>query len=98
MTSDQLTDTARQAVMLGLETAGPVLLLILVVGLVVGTLQAATQIQDQSIGLVVRLLAVVTALVVLLPWMLDRLAVFSTRNWCVGYRKQGSYLQGYMRN
>ena len=43
-----------------------------------GTLQAATQIQDQSIGLVVRLLAVVTALVVLLPWMLDRLAVFST--------------------
>ncbi|MFP6703637.1 MAG: flagellar biosynthetic protein FliQ [Planctomycetaceae bacterium] len=78
MTSDQLTDTARQAVMLGLETAGPVLLLILVVGLVVGTLQAATQIQDQSIGLVVRLLAVVTALVVLLPWMLDRLAVFST--------------------
>ena len=65
MTSNQLTDAARQAVMLGLETAGPVLLLILVVGLVVGTLQAATQIQDQSIGLVVRLLAVVTALVVL---------------------------------
>ena len=78
MTSDQLTDTARQAVMLGLETAGPVLLLILVVGLVVGTLQAATQIQDQSVGFVVRLLAVVATLVVLLPWMLDRLVVYST--------------------
>ena len=69
MTSNQLTDAARQAVMLGLETAGPVLLLILVVGLVVGTLQAATQIQDQSIGLVVRLLAVVTALVVVKAMM-----------------------------
>ncbi len=78
MTSDLLTDTARQAVMLGLETAGPVLLVILVVGLVVGTLQAATQIQDQSVGFVVRLLAVVATLVVLLPWMLDRLVIFST--------------------
>jgi flagellar biosynthetic protein FliQ len=78
MTSDLLTDSARQAVMLGLETAGPVLLVILAVGLVVGTLQAATQIQDQSVGFVVRLLAVAATLVVLLPWMLDRLVVFST--------------------
>jgi len=78
MTSDLLTDTARQAVVLGLETAGPVLLVILAVGLVVGTIQAATQIQDQSVGFVVRLLAVAAALVVLLPWMLDRLVVFST--------------------
>jgi flagellar biosynthetic protein FliQ len=78
MTSDLLTDTARQAVMLGLETAGPVLLVILAVGLLVGTIQAATQIQDQSVGFVVRLLAVAAALVVLLPWMLDRLVVFST--------------------
>ena len=78
MTSDLLTDTARQAVVLGLETAGPVLLVILAVGLLVGTIQAATQIQDQSVGFVVRLLAVAAALVVLLPWMLDRLVVFST--------------------
>ena len=78
MNSDLLTDAARQAVLLGLETIGPVLLVILIVGLVVGTLQAATQIQDQSVGFVVRLLAVVVALIVLLPWMLDRLAVYST--------------------
>ncbi len=78
MTSDLLTGPARQAVMLGLETAGPVLLVILAVGLLVGTIQAATQIQDQSVGFVVRLLAVAAALVVLLPWMLDRLVVFST--------------------
>ena len=78
MNSDLLTDAARQAVLLGLETTGPVLLVILIVGLVVGTLQAATQIQDQSVGFVVRLLAVVVALIVLLPWMLDRLAVYST--------------------
>ena len=78
MTSDLLTDTARQAVMLGRETAGPVLLVILAVGLLVGTIQAATQIQDQSVGFVVRLLAVAATLVVLLPWMLDRLVVFST--------------------
>ena len=53
-------------------------LVILAVGLLVGTIQAATQIQDQSVGFVVRLLAVAATLVVLLPWMLDRLVVFST--------------------
>ena len=77
MTSDVLTDAARQAVMIGLEIVGPLLLVILGVGLVVGTLQAATQVQDQSVGYVVRLLAVVVSLVVLLPWMLDRLVVYS---------------------
>ena len=77
MTSDVLTDAARQAVMIGLEIVGPLLLVILGVGLVVGTLQAATQFQDQSVGFVVRLLAVVVSLVVLLPWMLDRLVVYS---------------------
>ncbi|GIS61459.1 MAG: hypothetical protein CM1200mP2_36840 [Planctomycetaceae bacterium] len=77
MTSDVLTDAARQAVMIGLEIVGPLLLVILGVGLVVGTLQAATQGQDQSVGFVVRLLAVVVSLVVLLPWMLDRLVVYS---------------------
>ena len=77
MTSDVLTDAARQAVMIGLEIVGPLLLVILGVGLVVGTLQAATQVQDQSVGVVVRLLAVVVSLVVLLPWMLDRMVVYS---------------------
>jgi len=77
MTSDVLTDAARQAVMIGLEIVGPLLLVILGVGLVVGTLQAATQVQDQSVGFVVRLLAVVVSLIVLLPWMLDRLVVYS---------------------
>ena len=77
MTSDVLTDAARQAVMIGLEIVGPLLLVILGVGLVVGTLQAATQVQDQSVGFVVRLLAVVVSLVVLLPWMLDRPVVYS---------------------
>ena len=77
MTSDVLTDAARQAVMIGLEIVGPLLLVILGVGLVVGTLQAATQVQDQSVGFVVRLLAVVVSRVVLLPWMLDRLVVYS---------------------
>ena len=77
MTSDVLTDAARQAVMIGLEIVGPLLLVILGVGLVVGTLQAATQVQDQSVGCVVRLVAVVVSLVVLLPWMRDRLVVYS---------------------
>ncbi len=78
MTTDLLTDAARSAMMLGLEVVLPVLGVLLVVGLVVGTLQAATQVQDQSVGFVLKLMGVATVLVLLLPWMLDRLAVFST--------------------
>ncbi|MBQ17948.1 MAG: hypothetical protein CMJ65_12565 [Planctomycetaceae bacterium] len=77
VTTDILVDAARQAVTLGLETVGPLLLIVLVVGLVVGLLQAATQVQDQSVGFVVRLIAVVVSLLFLLPWMLDRLAGYS---------------------
>ena len=77
MSGDALVDSARSAVGLALETVGPVLIVVLVVGLVVGVLQAVTQVQDQSVGFVVRLLAVVVSLVVLLPWMLDRLVVYS---------------------
>ena len=77
MTSDVLTDAARQAVMRGLEIGGPLVRVILGVGLAGGTLQAATQVQDQSVGFVVRLLAVVVSLVVLLAWMLDGMGVYS---------------------
>ncbi len=56
----------------------PVLIVGMTVGLVVGALQTATQIQDQTIAFVVKLLAMATSVAVFLPWALAKLAEFST--------------------
>lgn len=69
-------DLVRQAVQLALMTAGPLLLVILVVGAIVGLLQAVTQIQEQTLTFVPKLLAVAAALLLLLPWMLRQLSSF----------------------
>jgi len=61
--------------------AAPVALAVLVVGLVVGTLQTATGVQDQSSAQVSRLAAAALALVVAGPWMLRTLGAFARMLW-----------------
>ena len=59
----------REALVLVLLVSGPPLLAALAVGLATGILQAATQIQDPSVGVVPRLVAVLGALAVASPWI-----------------------------
>jgi len=67
----------RETVALVLLVSAPPLLAALVVGLVTGVLQAATQVQEQTLGVVPRLLAVFVALGVAAPWIGARLARFA---------------------
>jgi flagellar biosynthetic protein FliQ len=60
-----------------LYTAGPVLAVALAAGLVIGILQAATQINEFTLAFVPKLLAVFAALAVLGPWLLGSLAAFT---------------------
>jgi len=57
--------------------AGPVLLVCLVVGVVVGLLQAITQIHEMTLTFIPKMVAVALALIALLPWMLRTLGDFS---------------------
>ena len=59
----------REALLVALLVSAPPLAAALLVGLVVGALQAATQIQDPSVGVVPRLCAVLGALAVAAPWI-----------------------------
>jgi flagellar biosynthetic protein FliQ len=70
-------DLARQAVVLTLVVGAPVLLAGLLAAAIVGVLQAATQVQDQTLSFVPKLLAVVLTGLVAGPWMLSRLVDFS---------------------
>jgi flagellar biosynthesis protein FliQ len=53
---------------------GPILLTLLFVGLVVGVLQAATQINDPAVGFLPRMVAAVLVAFLCGAWMLERLA------------------------
>ncbi len=62
MTQAALLEHLNAALLLFLLLVGPPLLAALVVGLVVGILQAATQIQDQSLPLIFKLMTVLAVL------------------------------------
>jgi flagellar biosynthetic protein FliQ len=47
----------------------PILLVAMVVGLIVGILQTATSIQEQTLAFIPKMLAVIVSLLVFGPWM-----------------------------
>ncbi|HEY1067432.1 MAG TPA: flagellar biosynthesis protein FliQ [Pirellulales bacterium] len=77
MESASMMDLARDAATTTLVLAGPLLIAALVVGVVVGMLQALTQIHDQAIAFAPKFAALAVALVVLGPWMLERLVEYT---------------------
>lgn len=74
MDTSTTIDLARQAILTTAVLVAPVLLVGLVVGIVMSLLQAITQVQDQAISFVPKLLAIGATLLVCLPWMMDYFA------------------------
>jgi len=79
MNLDQATDIIREALMVTLIVSGPILAVGLVVGLFISLFQAVTQIQEQTLSFVPKILAMAVALVLILPWIATRLMEYSTR-------------------
>lgn len=75
----ELTTLSQQALLLSVAVALPVVGAAALVGLLVSVLQAATQLQDHTIGHLPRLLAVVAVLVATGPWMGAQIAEFAMR-------------------
>ena len=76
MDADQGIEFARQAIMLLVFLSLPVLVTGLIAALVVSMLQAVTQVQDPTLSLVPRILAMLLALALTAPWMLSKLVEF----------------------
>jgi type III secretion HrpO family protein len=72
------TRLGREALVLVAVVSAPPLLAALVVGLAAGVLQAATQVQDQSVGTVPRLIAVLGSLALAAPWIGAHLVRFAS--------------------
>ena len=77
MDTAQVADLLREAVGVALKLASPMLLLSMIVGVVVAIFQAVTQIHEQTIGFVLKLIVVVAVLLVAGGWMMDTLQDFT---------------------
>ncbi|MFO7783477.1 MAG: flagellar biosynthesis protein FliQ [Thermodesulfobacteriota bacterium] len=78
MTQDFVVSLASDAIQTVLMLALPLLGVGLVVGLIVAVFQAATQIQEMTLSFVPKIIAVLLALLVAAPWMLNKIVYFTT--------------------
>ncbi|MGC9220620.1 MAG: flagellar biosynthesis protein FliQ [Solirubrobacteraceae bacterium] len=78
MNQDMVVNLATQAMTLAFEVAGPILLVGLVIGLLVSLFQAVTQIQEQSLSFIPKVLGLAVLVAILGPWMLDRMVSYAT--------------------
>ena len=67
----------RQGVFVVIRLAGPILLLSMIVGVLVAIFQAVTQIHDQTLGFVLKLLVTVLILFLAGGWMMNTLVEYS---------------------
>lgn len=70
-------DLCRTALISAVVIAAPLLLVGIAVGLVVGLIQGLTQIQDQTVAFVPKLLATAAVLIACMPWLMSRMVEFT---------------------
>ena len=81
MSSDVVISIATQAMNLAFKVAMPLLLAGLVVGLIVSVFQAVTQIQEQTLAFIPKVVALVAIMALFGPWMLGQLETYTVALW-----------------
>ena len=77
MTRDTVVSLTVDAMELAMKIGLPLLLVGLLVGLVVSIFQAVTQIQEQTLTFIPKILATAAVLIVAGPWMLDQMIAYT---------------------
>jgi flagellar biosynthetic protein FliQ len=79
MNQDTVVSLVTDMMAVALKVALPLLLVALVIGLLVSIFQAVTQIQEQTLSFIPKVLGIVVVIVVLGPWMLDQVVTYTQR-------------------
>lgn len=79
MSHQLVIDLCREAIITALTISAPLLLIALGVGLLVSVIQSVTQIQEQTLTFVPKLVLVGVAFIVGLPWLLQVLVKYTTK-------------------
>ena len=77
MTPETVVEIGQQALFVAVILAAPMLLAALATGLAVGLFQAATQINEQTLSFIPKLLAMVVVMAIAAPWLLDTIVTFT---------------------
>ncbi|MFC4387412.1 flagellar biosynthesis protein FliQ [Gracilibacillus marinus] len=78
MSGEFVISLAEQGIYTILMVTGPILILALVVGLLVSIFQATTQIQEQTLAFIPKIVAVLLGIVIFGPWMLSVMVEFAS--------------------
>lgn len=79
MTLDQAVEIVRDSLMATLWLSGPILIAGLLIGLAISIFQAVTQIQDQTLSFVPKIIVMVVVMIAVAPWMGTMLLEFARR-------------------
>lgn len=74
MTQDQVMGVFREALLVAFKLAGPLLLVSILIGLVIAIFQAATQIHEQTLTFVPKVLVIALILLVSGSWMMTMIS------------------------
>jgi flagellar biosynthetic protein FliQ len=77
MTPETVVTIGRQGLELMLIVSAPLLLVSLVVGIAVSFFQAVTQINEQTLSFIPKIIVIVAALVIFAPWMTETLTTYT---------------------
>lgn len=77
MSTSEINSIFQSAMVAALKLAAPILVVSVVVGLVISVLQAATQIHEQTLSFVPKLIAIAIVLVIFGPWMMETMNDFT---------------------
>ena len=77
MEFEQILDLTHNAVKVGLMISSPMLIGALVIGILVSIFQAVTQINEQTLTFIPKILVIVASIVIFAPWMSDTLTTFT---------------------
>lgn len=78
MDTSTAVDLVRQATYVALIIGAPVLAASVIVGLIISIFQAVTQIQEQTISFVPKIIIMAVTMLLILPWAIDRMIEYST--------------------
>jgi flagellar biosynthetic protein FliQ len=81
MNQDVVINLSTNALTLAFKVAMPMLAAGLIVGLVVSIFQAVTQIQEQTLAFIPKVIALAAVLMLLGPWMLNQMLAYKADLW-----------------
>ena len=81
MDAGDIISIARETIWIIVKTAVPILLVSMIVGLVISLFQTLTSIQEQTLTFVPKLLAIMLALMIMGPWVLNEIVSYMNFLW-----------------